>query len=74
MRNAYKNLIGIPEQKIRFGRPRPGLDDIDEMRCSGKKCGNCGLKCSGFALVSVEGSCEHGNDTSVSVKCRTLLD
>jgi hypothetical protein len=60
MRNTYKVLVRKPEGKKPLGRPRGGWENI--------KMNSCG---SGYGPVA--GSCEHGNESSGSIKCREFL-
>jgi hypothetical protein len=57
-RNAYKRLVGKPEVKRPPGRPR--RRQVDKYYGSGQG--------------PVEGSCEHGNELSGSIKCCEVLE
>jgi hypothetical protein len=63
-RNAYRILVGKPEGKRALGRPRHRWVDIREI-------GWDGMDRIDVAQDSgpVEGSCEHGNEPSGSIKC-----
>jgi hypothetical protein len=58
VRNAYRILVGKPEGKRPLGRPRLRWVDIKMDLRKGP----------------VEGSCEHGNELSVSIKCWEVLE
>jgi hypothetical protein len=75
MRGAYNILVGQPEGRRPLGRPRRRWEDNIKM----------GLRAIGFGDVdwigfiwlrigTVAGSCEHGNETSGSIKCGKFLD
>jgi hypothetical protein len=74
-RNAYRILVGKPEGKRQLGRPirrweyyiRIDLREIYIMRWYGLDFYN-----SGYGLV--EGSCEHVNEPSGSIKCFEILE
>jgi hypothetical protein len=70
MRNAYKILVGKPEGKKPLARPRVGGKIILELIL--KKYGR--LDASGSGQVPIPGSCEHSNETSVSIKGGVFLD
>jgi hypothetical protein len=62
-RNAYRILVGKPEEKIPLEIPIRRVED------NIKKYGEIGLYSfvSGQGLVA--GSCEHSNETSSPIKC-----
>jgi hypothetical protein len=64
MTNAYKNLVGKPEEKRQLGRPRRKWEDYIKMD---RKETGCGLDSSGSEYGPVAGSCEHGNEPAVSI-------
>jgi hypothetical protein len=75
MRNAYKIFFGNPERRIPLGIPRRRLED--NIRMDLRKIGwevDCGLDSSNSGQGPIAGSCEHGNELSVSIKGRELLD
>jgi hypothetical protein len=59
-RNAYKILVGKPEGKRPLGRPRSRWVD--------NRIGWYGLDRAGSGEGPVEGSCEHGDEPSGSLK------
>jgi hypothetical protein len=68
-RNAYRLLVGKPEGKRPLERPRRRwVDnikiDVREIRWDG----------SGSGQGPVEGSCEHGDEPSDSLKCWEVLE
>jgi hypothetical protein len=69
MRNAYGILVGKPEGKRPQGRPRRRW--VDNIRMDLRGIGWDGMDC--IDLVR-EGSCEHGNEPSGSIKCWEILD
>jgi hypothetical protein len=65
--NAYRILAGKPEGKRPLGRPRRRWDDNIKMD----------LKEAGFGgvdWINLEGSCEHDNEPSGSIKCWEILE
>jgi hypothetical protein len=67
--NAYRILVGKQEAKRPLGRPRHRWDDnikmyLREIGLRGKEWIHLG---SGKGPVA--GSCEHGNESSGSIKC-----
>jgi hypothetical protein len=62
-RNAYRILVGKPEYKRPLGRPRRRW--VDNIKMDLREIGWYGL---------VEGSCEHGNEPSGSLKCWEFLE
>jgi hypothetical protein len=66
--NAYRILVGKPEEKRPLGRPRRRwVDNRDRM-------GLYGLDRSGSGEGPVEGSFEHGNEPSGSIICWEVLE
>jgi hypothetical protein len=70
-RNACRILVGKPEGKRLLGRPRRNWVDNIKMD----------LRMEWYVLDSsvsgygpVEGSCEHGVESSGSIKCREVLE
>jgi hypothetical protein len=62
-RNAYRILVGKPEGKRPLGRPRSKWEDNIRM-----DLGEIGLDWCGSGSGPVEGSCEHGNEPTGSIK------
>jgi hypothetical protein len=63
--HAYMILVGNPEGKRPLGRPRRRWVDNGSYR---DRMGWYGLDRSGSGWGPVEGSCEHGNEPSGSIK------
>jgi hypothetical protein len=59
-RNVYRILVGKPEGKRPLGRPRRRW--VDNIKIDLREIG------------PVEGSCEHGNEPSCSIKCWEYLE
>jgi hypothetical protein len=75
-RNAYNILFAKPEGKRPLGRPRHRWEDnigMDLMEIVGGRR-RCGLDASGSGLGAVVGSCEHGNESSGSIKGGEFLE
>jgi hypothetical protein len=73
-RNAYRNLLGRPEGKRQLGRPGRRWEDnikIDVREIGWGDADWIDLANSGW--VTVGGSCEHGSETSGSIKCGKIL-
>jgi hypothetical protein len=70
-RNAYRILVGKPEGKRPLGRPRRRWVDSIKLR---ERMGWYGLDRSGLGQGPVEGSCEHGDEPSDSIKCWEVLE
>jgi hypothetical protein len=71
-RNAYRILVGKPERKRPLGRPRRTWGhnirmDLREIRWDG-------MDWIDLAQGPVEGSCEHGNEHSCSIKCWEIVE
>jgi hypothetical protein len=60
-------LVGDPEGKRPFGRPRRRWEDNIQM-ISGKYDGGCGLDSSGPEQGPVVGSCGHENELAGAVR------
>jgi hypothetical protein len=67
LRNIDKILVGKPEGKIPFGRPRCRWEGI-----TGMSLGKWGVKM--WAGCIWLGCCEHGNGPCGSMKSREFLD
>jgi hypothetical protein len=69
--NAYKTLVGKPEGKTPFGRPRCRWQDniSTDLRVR-----SCGLNTSGSGEGPVAGFCEHGNEPPGSMKGEEFID
>jgi hypothetical protein len=71
MKNVYK-IVGKPEGKRPLKRPRHKWKDNIKMDL---KWGlGCELDSSGSGYGPVLGSCEHGNESSGSIKCGQFHD
>jgi hypothetical protein len=70
-RNAYGILVAKPEGRRPLGRSRHKWVNNIKM---GDRVGCCGLDRSGSGYGPVEGSCEHGNEPSGSIKCWEVLE
>ena len=69
-KKVYRVLVGIPERKRPFWRPRPRwVDnikmDIQEVECEGMDW---------IELAQVAGTYEYGNERTGSIKCGEFLD
>jgi hypothetical protein len=69
--NAYRMLVGKPGRKRQLGRPRRRWVDNIKMDLRMRWCG---LDRSGLGYGPVEGSCEHDNEPSGSLKCWEVLE
>jgi hypothetical protein len=67
-------LVGNPEEERPLGRPRRRWVDNVKMNVKRERMGWYGLDRSGPGQGPVEGSCEHGNETSGSIKCWEVLE
>jgi hypothetical protein len=74
VRNAYNTLVGRLEGRRPLGRCRRRWVDNITMDLSEKGFGGCGLDSFGSGYGKLAFSCEHGNEPSVSLKCREFLD
>jgi hypothetical protein len=73
-RNAYTILVGKPEVKSLLGRPRRGWVDNIKM-----DLGEIGWEDMDWIDLVQErdqwrGSCEHGNESSGSIKCWEVFE
>jgi hypothetical protein len=66
-RNAYRILVEKPEGKRPLGRPTRRW--VDNIKIGLREIGWCGLDRSGSGWGRVEGSCEHDDEPSGSIKC-----
>jgi hypothetical protein len=69
---VYKILLGKPEGRWPLERPRRRWVDNIKMDLRGIQW--YGLDWSGSEYGPVEGSCEHGNEPSGSIKCWEVLE
>jgi hypothetical protein len=72
MRTTYRILVGKPEGKRPLRRPRRRWVDNIEIDLRG--IGWDGLDRTGSGWGPVEGSCEHGDEPSGSLKCWKILE
>jgi hypothetical protein len=70
-RRVYKVLVGKPEGKRPFGRPRRRWEDGIRMDLREIGLGGCGLDSTGSGQGPVTGCCECGDEPSGS--CATEL-
>jgi hypothetical protein len=73
--NAYRTLVGKPERKRPLGRPRRRW--IDNIKMDLREIGWDGVDWMdgyGSEWGPVEGSCEHGIESSGSIKCWEVLE
>ena len=73
MRGAYSLLVGKPEGKTQFGRPRRRWENNIKMVLQKSGMGH-GLDCSGSVQEQVTGRFECGNEHSGSIKFGEFLD
>jgi hypothetical protein len=71
-RNAYRILVGKPEEKRPLGRPRRRW--VDNIKMDLREIGWDGVDWFDMAQGPVQGSCEHGIEPSGSVKCWGVLE
>jgi hypothetical protein len=72
-RNAYRIFVGKPEGKKPLGRQRSGW--TDNIKMDRRDIGWGGMDWIDLAQDRpVEGSCEHGNEPSGSIKCWEALE
>jgi hypothetical protein len=74
-RNGYRILVGKPEGKRPLGRPR--LRWMDNIKMDLREIGWDGMVWAGSICSvqgSVEGSCEHRNEPSGSIKCWEVFE
>jgi hypothetical protein len=72
--NAYRILVGKPEGKGTLVRQRRRLVDNIKMDLKRDRMGWYGLDLSGLESGQLEGSCEHGNELSGSIKFWEVLE
>jgi hypothetical protein len=65
---AYRILVGKPEGKRPLGRRRGRCQNDIKKIYYRNRMGWCGLDSCGLGWVPVEGSCEHGNEPSSTLK------
>jgi hypothetical protein len=70
VRGAYNVLVGRPEGRRPLGRPRRRWEDNMKMDLRGIGFGDVDW----IHLAQDRGSCEHGNETSGSIKFGEFLD
>jgi len=70
MRNLYGDLVGKPEGEGPVGRPRGKSED--SVKVDLKEMGWYGVGWINVAQDDTCVSCEHGNETSGSIKCGNL--
>jgi len=70
----YRILVGKPEGKRPLGRPRRRWDDNIKMGLQEVIYGGMDWIDLGRGGGQVAGSCECGNEPSVSMNCRKFLD
>ena len=68
-RGVYRVLVGKPEGKRKFGRPRHRWEDNIKMDLQEVGGGGHGLDRTGSGYGQVAGTCECGNEPSGSIKC-----
>jgi hypothetical protein len=68
-RNTCRILVRKPQGKRPLGRQRRRWTDNKRDRM-----GRYGLHPSGSGYGPVEGSCEHGNETSSSINCWEVVE
>jgi hypothetical protein len=72
-RNAYRIMVGKPEEKRPLERPRRRW--VDNIKIDLKaRMGWYGLDRCGSRYGPVKGSCQHGNEPWGSLKCRDVLE
>jgi hypothetical protein len=71
-RNAYRILVGKPEGKRQLRRSRRRW--VDDIKIDLGEIGWDGLDRSSSGQGRVEGSYEHGNEPSGSLKCWEVLE
>jgi hypothetical protein len=69
-RNAYRILVGRPEEKRPLGTPRRRW--VDNIKMDFREIDWDGI--DWIDLVQNRGSCEHGNEPSGSIKCWEVLE
>jgi hypothetical protein len=72
-RGVYRILVGKPEGKRPLGRPRRRWDNNIKMNL--QEVGSVGMDWSELAqVIQMAGTCECGNEPSVSIKCGEFVD
>jgi hypothetical protein len=66
-RNAYRILVGKPEGRRPLGRPR--RRGVDNIKIYLREIGWDGVGWIDLAQDRDQGSCEHGDESSGSIKC-----
>jgi len=64
MRIAYGILVGKPEGKRTFGRPRLRWKDNIRIELRERECWGMWTECIWLRIGTSDGSCEHSNETS----------
>jgi hypothetical protein len=73
-RITCKFLVGMPEGKTPLGRPRSELEDDIKIDLREIWCGSVDWIRLAVDKEPLEGSCEHGNEFSGSVKYWKILE
>jgi hypothetical protein len=73
MRNVYKILVGKPEENSPLGECKRNWKDNIRMHLKGYRLRMCGLDSFGSGYDIAEGSCDHGNEPSGSIKGGNFL-
>jgi hypothetical protein len=73
MINAYKLLVGNPEERKALGRPTCKWEDNIQIDLKRNRMCGYRLDSTGSGWRSVMGSCEHGNESLVSIKVANIL-
>jgi hypothetical protein len=68
-RKVYKVLVGKPEGKRPYGRPRRRWEDGIRMYLREIGLGGCGLDSTGSGQGPVAGCCECGDDVRCEIHC-----
>ena len=74
MRGVYRVLVGKPEGKRPYGRPRHRWEDNIKMDLQEVGCGGMDWIQLAQDREQVVGTCECGNEPSGSIKCGEFLD
>jgi hypothetical protein len=70
-RCAYRDLVGKLEGRSKLGRPRCRWEDF---KMDLQETGRMTWTLYGSGYGQIEGSCEYGNEHSVSIKRGRILD
>jgi hypothetical protein len=73
-RNAYRILVGKPEECRPLGRPTRRLADSVKIGLKRDRMGWCGLYRCVSGWRPVESCCEQGNEASVSIEFWEVLE